>query len=276
MLVFSTPPRCQRGHSRHSKGSSTILCCTRNALLCLMLLLHDASLDSSMAECQRHLQHQRRASAFPDSAISTSSSLHGVARRLAVPWATLWHSNLRICIRITPPVSDGVNPRRGASGFCGLRLWTWSSYHHQRVAVNGHICSQVVDIVAMDLVQKTAMCAVLRSQGLEVQSILMDHILCRKRFAVPAGVEVISIPIWNSFAFHSVVQETQWPALPAPLVTRRCLQIRCLPLAETARRESGRITLSCIRCSPHRLCSGTSVIIPFLCRGLSRTSAVAA
>ena len=133
----------------------------------------------------------------------------------------------------------GVNPRRGASGFCGLKLWTWSSYHHQRVAVNGHICSQVVDIVVMDLVQKTAMCAVLRSQGLEVQSILMDHILCRRRFAVPAGVEVISIPIWNSFAFQSVVQEIQCPALPAPLVTRRCLQIRCLPLAEKARRESG-------------------------------------
>ena len=73
--------------------------------------------------------------------------------------------------------------------------------------MNGHICSQVVDIVVMDLVQKTAMCAVLRSQGLEVQSILMDHILCRRRFAVPAGVEVISIPIWNSFAFQSVVQE---------------------------------------------------------------------
>ena len=222
MLVFSTPPQCQRGHSRHSKGSSTILCCTRNALLCLMLLLHDASLDSSMAECQRHLQHQRRASAFPDSAISTSFSFHGVARRLAVPWATLWHSNLCICIRITPPVSDGVNPRRGASGFCGLKLWTWSLYHHQRVAVNGHICSQVVDIVAMDLVQKTAMCAVLRSQGLEVQSILMDHILCRKRFAVPAGVEVISIPIWNSIAFHSVVQEIQClcTALPVPIVAR--------------------------------------------------------
>ena len=100
-------PRCQRGHSRHSKGSSTILCGTRNALLCLMLFLHDAGLDSSMAECQRHFQHQRRASDFPDSAISTSLSLHGVARRLAVPWATLWHSNLCICIRITPPVSDG-------------------------------------------------------------------------------------------------------------------------------------------------------------------------
>ena len=144
-----------------------------------------------------------------------------------------------------------VNPRRGASGFCGLKLWTWSSYHHQRVAVNGHICSQVVDIVVMDLVQKTAMCAVLRSQGVEVQSILMDHILCRRRFAVPAAVEVISIPIWNSFAFQS-----------APLVARRCLQIRCSPLAETARRESDRITFSCIRCRPQRLCSGTSVIIP--------------
>ena len=150
---------------------------------------------------------------------------------------------------------------RGASGFCGLKLWTRSSYHHQRVAVNGHICSQVVDIVVMDLVQKTAICAVLRSQGLKVQSILMDHIR-RRRFAVPAGVEVISIPIWNSFAYQSVVQEIQCPALPAPLVARRCLQIRCLPLAETARRESGRITLSCIRCRPHRLCSGTSVIIP--------------
>ena len=90
----------------------------------------------------------------------------------------------------------------------------------------------------------------------------LDHILCRRRFAVPAGVEVISIPIWTSFAFQSVVQEIQCPALPGPLVARRCLQIRCLPLAETARRESGRITLSCIRCRPHRLCSGTSVIIP--------------
>ena len=38
--------------------------------------------------------------------------------------------------------------------------------------MNGHICSQVVNIVVMDLVQKTAMCAVLRDQGLEVQSIL--------------------------------------------------------------------------------------------------------
>ena len=111
-----------------------------------------------------------------------------------------------------------VNPRRGASGFCGLKLWTWSPYHHQRVAVNGHICSQVVDIVVMDLVQNTAMCAVLRNQGLEVQSILMDHILCRRRFAVPAGVDVISIPTWNSFAFQSVVQEFQCPAQPAQTV----------------------------------------------------------
>ena len=104
---YAIMPRCQRAHSRHSKGSSTVLCCTRNALFCLMLFLHDAGLDSSMAECQRHFQHQRRASVFPDSAISTSFSLHGVARRLAVPWPTLWHSNLCICIRITPPVSDG-------------------------------------------------------------------------------------------------------------------------------------------------------------------------
>ena len=37
--------------------------------------------------------------------------------------------------------------------------------------MNGHICSQVVDIVVMDLVQKTAMCAVLRSQGLETSSV---------------------------------------------------------------------------------------------------------
>ena len=75
--------------------------------------------------------------------------------------------------------------------------------------MNGHICSLVVDIVVMDLVQKTAMCAVLRNQELGVQSILMDQILCRRRFAVPAGVEVISVPIWDSFAFQSVVQEIQ-------------------------------------------------------------------
>ena len=96
--------------------------------------------------------------------------------------------------------------------------------------MNGHICSQVVDIVVMDLVQKTAMCAVLRSQGLEVQSILMDHILCRRRFAVPAGVKVISIPIWNSFAFQSVVQEIPpfppFPPRPSHDSHRkgRCLQ----------------------------------------------------
>ena len=32
-----------------------------------------------------------------------------------------------------------------------------------------------------------------------------DHILCRRRFAVPAGVEVISFPIWNPMAFQSIV-----------------------------------------------------------------------
>ena len=130
--------------------------------------------------------------------------------------------------QITPPVSDGylllsvctVNPRRGASGFCGLKLWTWISYHHQRVAVIGYICSQVVVIVVMDLVQSTAMSAVLRSQVLEVQSILMDHILSRRRFAVSAGVGVISIPIWNPMAFQSIVLEIQCPALPAPIVAR--------------------------------------------------------
>ena len=53
---------------------------------------------------------------------------------------------------------------------------------------------------------------------------MTDHILCRRRFAVPAGVEVISIPIWNSFAFQSVVQEIQCPALPAPTVARFSLQ----------------------------------------------------
>ena len=118
----------------------------------------------------------------------------------AVTWKALWQSGLSICIRIAHP--------RGASGFFGgLKLWMRSPYHHQRVAVNRHVDSQVVDPFVMDLVQKTGMCAVLRRQGLEVQSILMDHILCRRRFAVPAGVEVISIPIWNSFAFQSVVQE---------------------------------------------------------------------
>ena len=95
-----------------------------------------------------------------------------------------------------------VNPRRGASGFCGLKLWTWSPYHHQRVAVNRHICSQVVDVVVIYLVQNTAMSAVLRNHGLEVQSILMDNILCRRRFAVSAGVVVVSIPIWGSMAFQ--------------------------------------------------------------------------
>ena len=32
-----------------------------------------------------------------------------------------------------------------------------------------------------------------------------DHILCRRRFAVPAGVDVISFPIWNPMAFQSIV-----------------------------------------------------------------------
>ena len=96
-----------------------------------------------------------------------------------------------------------VNPRRVASGFCGLKLWTWSLYHHQRVAVNGHICSQVVDIVVMDLVQKTAMCAVLRDQGLEVQSIRFTSSVAA--FVVLASVEVISFPIWNPIAFQSIV-----------------------------------------------------------------------
>ena len=62
--------------------------------------------------------------------------------------------------------------------------------------------------------------AVLRSQVLEVQSILMDHILSRRRFAVSAGVGVISIPIWNPMAFQSIVLEIQCPALPAPIVAR--------------------------------------------------------
>ena len=145
-----------------------------------------------------------------------------------MPWARLWHSNLGIRIRslhlcltvIFCCLFVRVNPRRGASGYCGLKFWTWSSYHHQRVAVNGHICSQVVVIVVMDLVQNTAMSAVLRSQVLEVQSILMDHTLCRRRFAVSAGVEVISIPIWNPMAFQSIVLEIQCPALPTPTVAR--------------------------------------------------------
>ena len=86
-----------------------------------------------------------------------------------------------------------------------MSLYTWSPYHHQRVAVNGHMCSQVGVIAVMDLVQNTAMSAVLRSQVLEVQSILMDHILSRRRFAVSAGVGVISILIWNPMAFQSIV-----------------------------------------------------------------------
>ena len=107
-----------------------------------------------------------------------------------------------------------VNPRRGASGFCGLKLWTWSSYHHQRVAVNGHICSQVVDIVVMDLVQKTAMCAVLRSQGVEVQSILMDHILSRKRFAVPAGAKQSAFPFEIPLPFIQLSRSFSGPPFP--------------------------------------------------------------
>ena len=33
-----------------------------------------------------------------------------------------------------------------------------------------------------------------------------DHILCRRRFAVPAGVDVFSFPIWNPIVFQSIVQ----------------------------------------------------------------------
>ena len=40
----------------------------------------------------------------------------------------------------------------------------------------------------------------------------MDHI--------PAGVGVISIPIWNPLAFQSIVLEIQCPALPAPIVAK--------------------------------------------------------
>ena len=32
-----------------------------------------------------------------------------------------------------------------------------------------------------------------------------DHILCRRRFAVPAGVDVVSFPIWNPMTFQSIV-----------------------------------------------------------------------
>ena len=112
---------------------------------------------------------------------------------------------------------------------CGLKLWTWSPYHHQRVAVNGHICSQVVDIVVMDLVQNTAMCAVLKNQGLEVQSILMDHILCRRRFAVSAGIEVIRSPF--RIPFQSIVQEIQCPVHPVQDVAQfhqlPCIIVPC-------------------------------------------------
>ena len=48
----------------------------------------------------------------------------------------------------------------------------------------------------------------------------MDLIFCRRRFDVSAGVGVVSIPIWNSFAFQSVVQEIQCPALTAAKVAR--------------------------------------------------------
>ena len=58
--------------------------------------------------------------------------------------------------------------------------------------------------------------SVLRSQGLEVQSILMDHILCRRRFAVPAGVDVFSFPIWNPIVFQSIVQRFSVYVPPFP------------------------------------------------------------
>ena len=133
--------------------------------------------------------------------VQRSMSIH----RKAVPsWYFRKFRCSRFCeSRVCRYVFSEVNPRRGASGLCGLRLWTWSLYHHQRVAVNGHICSQVVDIVVMDLVQKTAMCAVLRDQGLEVQSIRFTSSVAA--FAVPASVEVISFPIWNPMAFQSIV-----------------------------------------------------------------------
>ena len=114
-----------------------------------------------------------------------------------------------------------VNPRRGASVFYRLKFWTWSPYHHQRVAVNGHTCSQGgVPSSRWIWFRRRALSAVLRSQVLEVQSILIDHILSRRRLAVSAGVGVISIPIWNPMAFQSIVLEIQCPALPAPLVPR--------------------------------------------------------
>ena len=79
---YAIMPRCQRGHSRHSKGSSTILCCTRNALYCLMLFLHDAPLqglehnimlykeclvllDAVLARCRPRLFNGGVPTAFP-------------------------------------------------------------------------------------------------------------------------------------------------------------------------------------------------------------------
>ena len=132
--------------------------------------------------------------------------------RLAVPWATLWHSNLCTRIRSLHPCLTvifcclfvRVNPRRGASVFYGLESVPSPEGYGEWT----HVQSSGESL----LVQNTALSAVLRSQVLEVQSILMDHILSRRRLAVSAGVRVISILIWNPMAFQSIVLEIQCPA----------------------------------------------------------------
>ena len=53
-----------------------------------------------------------------------------------------------------------------------------------------------------------------------------DHILCRKRFPVPAGVEVISFPIWNPMAFQSIVLRFSVYVPPFPSDRRTILPAR--------------------------------------------------
>ena len=75
----------------------------KECLVMLDAVLARTGLDSSMAECQRHFQHQRRPSDFPDSAISTSLSLHGVARSEFQIRRGTWPVERRSPLRVHSP-----------------------------------------------------------------------------------------------------------------------------------------------------------------------------
>ena len=177
-----------------------------------------------------------------------------------MPWATLWHSNLCIRIRITPPASEGYlllsvctgeSTYRCVSGFCGPETLDVESVPSPEGRGEWiHVRSQVADIVVMDSGSEHCDECSTGKQGEQVLygSHPVSHLWSTerrskhkkdsldklvhpvfhhpqfsryvRRFDVSAGVGAVSIPIWGSMAFQSGSQENQCPTQPAPNVAR--------------------------------------------------------